>query len=102
MTDARQNIDVALGLARAGFHVFPCHAGGAKAKAPLNPPVMSWPRQSTCEATQVQRWWSAHPNAAIGLAFSGSALIGIESRPGERAFLKTSERPNRPIITGIK
>ena len=58
------NLDLALDLANAGIPVFPCHAGGEKAKAPLTP--NGFLDASTYEM-QIRRWWRKDPDAMPGI-----------------------------------
>ena len=73
------NINVALDLARQGFHVFPCHSSGerSKEKSPLG--VYSWTKECTTDTIQIQKWWSRYPHAAVGLALGKSNLIVVDA-----------------------
>ncbi len=77
MLAASSNAETALGLARAGFAVFPCHPGGEKAKSPM--PFIRWREVSSSSERQVQEWWKKWPNAAIGLDLAKSGLIVIDA-----------------------
>lgn len=80
MTQERvSNLQAALDLARAGYHIFPCRSSGENEKRPLTPPIMEWKEQSTCDVAQVQRWWSTYPQAAIGLDCGKSGLLVIDA-----------------------
>lgn len=84
------NRETALALAAAGFSVFPCHAGGEKAKSPM--PFIKWREASTTNERQIAQWWQKWPAAAIGLDLAKSGLIVIdadrhdESADGVEAF----------------
>ncbi|WP_420992273.1 bifunctional DNA primase/polymerase [Brucella sp. SA075A] len=78
-----QNLETALKLAASGFSVFPCHAGGEKAKSPM--PFIKWREVSTTETTQIRQWWAKWPGAAIGLdlAKCGFVVIDCDRHGGE-------------------
>lgn len=84
------NLETAISLASAGFSVFPCHAGGEKAKSPK--PFIKWREASTTNERQIVQWWQKWPDAAIGLDLAKSGLIVIdadrhdESADGVEAF----------------
>lgn len=82
VADVSQNLDTALRLARAGFSVFPCQSGGAKAKSPM--PFIRWRDASTTIEPQILQWWKKWPDAAVGLDLAKSGLIVIDAdRHGE-------------------
>lgn len=87
---ATDNITTALGLARAGFAVFPCHSGGAKVKQPM--PFIKWREASTTSESQILQWWRKWPDAAVGLDLAKSGLVVIDAdrhdpeRDGVEAF----------------
>ena len=55
------NLDVALAYGRAGMRIFPC----GHSKLPLI--AGSWLSNATCDAKQIQAWWTANPDALVGL-----------------------------------
>jgi hypothetical protein len=78
------NRDLALALARDGVAVFPCQWAGEDAKKPLR--GVYWRKVSTTDARQIERWWTAHPEAlpAIDLAKIGRVVIDCDApRRGE-------------------
>jgi hypothetical protein len=77
MATTADNAATALRLARAGFAVFPCQPGGAKAKQPM--PFIKWREASTCSEAQIRQWWQKWPDAAIGLDLAKSGLIVIDA-----------------------
>ena len=82
MATTADNITVALRLAKAGFAVFPCQSGGAKAKQPM--PFIRWRDASTTAESQILQWWKKWPEAAVGLDLAKSGLIVIDAdRHGE-------------------
>jgi hypothetical protein len=77
MATTADNAATALRLAHAGFAVFPCQPGGAKAKQPM--PFIKWREASTCSEAQIRQWWQKWPDAAIGLDLAKSGLIVIDA-----------------------
>ena len=76
------NLATALALAGAGLSVFPCHAGGDKAKQPM--PFIRWRDVSTTSESQIRQWWQKWPNAAIGLDLGKCGLLVVDAdRHGE-------------------
>ena len=76
------NLDTALALAGAGLSVFPCHAGGDKAKQPM--PFIRWRDASTTSESQIRQWWQKWPDAAIGLDLGKCGLLVVDAdRHGE-------------------
>jgi hypothetical protein len=71
------NGNVALALARAGYSVFPCHAGGEKAKQPM--PFIKWRDVSTTDERTIFAWWQKWPGAAVGIDLAKSRLIVIDA-----------------------
>ena len=72
------NVNMALILSREGFSVFPCFEadeGNHKAKSPR----VKWREASTTNGDAITRWWSAWPNAAIGLDLGKSGLLVIDA-----------------------
>lgn len=61
----------ALGYARRGIRIFPCAPGQ---KTPL--PGCKWKDEATCDEASIRAWWTAHPDANIGLP-TGQAAVGI-------------------------
>jgi len=58
---AFSNLDVALAYARANMRVFPC----AHTKLPLI--AGNWLSNATTDEKQIRAWWTAHPDALVGL-----------------------------------
>lgn len=80
MSDAHQ---AALGLASAGFFVFP-----VRGKQPL----VMWREQSSIDPEQIDRWWGEHPDAGVAVDCGPSNLAVIDvddmlSLPGLSAEL---------------
>lgn len=51
-------------LIREGQPVFPCHAKGEKAKAPMTKHGLN---DATLDLAQIKRWWKSHGDAALGI-----------------------------------
>ena len=62
----------ALRYAELGYRVFPCAPGG---KAPLTKHGF---HDASGDAEQIERWWTQHPSANIGIATEGLVVIDID------------------------
>ena len=58
--------------AKLGYPIFPCAPGK---KTPLTPNGF---KDATTDATQIDRWWTAHPNANVAMATAGLIVIDID------------------------
>lgn len=65
-------LDAALRYAALGYKVFPCIPGE---KAPLTPHGF---QDASTDPTQIEAWWSKHPDANIGLVTTGLLAIDID------------------------
>jgi hypothetical protein len=65
-------LEAALRYAELGYRVFPCVAGG---KVPLTPHGF---QDATTDLTQIEMWWSDHPNANIGMPTAGLLVIDVD------------------------
>ena len=66
------NLDVALRYAKAGFNIFPCGTD----KRPLVP---SWAVEATTDPLCIHSWWTAHPEALIGLPMKAHGLLVFDA-----------------------
>lgn len=67
--------------AAAGMPVFPCHAGGPKAKAPLIPDDF---KSASRDPAVIASWWTQHPGAAVGAALhNGIVVIDLDVKPDQ-------------------
>jgi len=64
--------DAAVQYARLGYRVFPCRPGG---KTPLTPRGF---QDASSDLDKVQFWWTAAPNANIGLCTEGLVVIDCD------------------------
>lgn len=77
------NFALALDLADAGIPVFPCHAGGAKAKAPLTEKGFL---DATTDEMRIRRWWKRFPDAVPGIPTgkpSGISILDLDRKNGK-------------------
>ena len=65
-------IEEATALARRGFAVFPLHPG---TKRPIH---TGWEQLATTSPQRITRWWTATPQANIGIACGPSGLLVID------------------------
>jgi hypothetical protein len=76
-------IDAALAYAARGWHVFPCRPRG---KTPLTAHGV---KDATDDLEQVSAWWTATPDANIGIATgqkSGLVVIDLDGEHAEDAY----------------
>ncbi len=69
--DKMTYISEILNYAQQGNAIFPCRAN---AKAPLLNKGEDWKTAATTDATKIQQWWSANPNAWVGRPERGDEL----------------------------
>ena len=65
-------LDAALAYAARGMYVFPC-----KENQKI-PKTSNGHLDATIDHHRIIAWWSAHPNANIGIALAKSGLIAID------------------------
>ena len=94
-----KNVDEAIAYAEAGFPVFPVHwatlgvcscgDSGCKSKG-KHPRTRNGSHDATCDVAQIRSWWSAWPDASIGLATgraSGIFVVDIDRGDERDGFL---------------
>ena len=65
----------ALSYARKGWKVFPI---SPNLKTPLAALAPQGHKNATSDQTTIDQWWSAHPNANIGLNLEASGLVCVD------------------------
>lgn len=70
-------LEHALALAARGLRVFPLTPG---AKAP--PLIRGFPEAATVEDAQIRQWWTAWPDANIGVAADGLTILDVDVAKG--------------------
>jgi hypothetical protein len=65
-------LEAALRYAELGYRVFPCVPGG---KVPLTPHGF---QDATTDPSQIDSWWTDHPNANIGMPTAGLLVIDVD------------------------
>lgn len=80
MSNRSKLLESALALAQEGMPVFPLVPGG---KTPLTPNGF---KDATTDADQITLWWTATPDANIGMATSGLLVLDVDSKNGKDGF----------------
>lgn len=70
------NGGVALQCIAASVPVFPCIAGGNKAKAPR---LKGWQEAATTDEATVRQWWAQWPDALVGVHLAEAGLLAIDA-----------------------
>ncbi len=65
-------LTAALRYAKLGYRVFPCAPSG---KAPLTAHGF---HDATRDVEQIERWWTQHPRANVGIAAEGMLVVDID------------------------
>lgn len=73
-------LESALSLAQEGMPVFPLVPGG---KTPLTPNGF---KDATTDADQITLWWTANPEANIGMLTAGLLVLDVDSKNGKDGF----------------
>lgn len=84
---------IARWLAERNIRVFPCTPGS---KAPL--PGCRWKEEATDDLAQIDRWWTAHRDANVGVPMKLNGLVAVdvdrdEPDCGWRAFAEGHDIP---------
>ncbi len=117
------NLAAALGYARRGWRVFPCHApvkprrvgfgsaaiiccscGRSKCEAiGKHPATRHGCKDATRDERIIREWWQARPDANIGIATGdGLVVIDVDKRNGGDKTLTKLERKHGKIPDGAK
>jgi hypothetical protein len=81
------NFGVAVRLAEAGIHVFPCDWRPKPAdpeKLSKKPMLDGWREKSTTDTIELVEWWTRWPNALVGIdcAKAGLAVVDLDRHGG--------------------
>lgn len=68
-------LEAALAYGRAGWRIIPCHSSGPKAK---HPRITGWQDAASADEEQIRKWWTAWPDAAIGLPMGQGGTVAID------------------------
>ncbi|AXI45113.1 hypothetical protein C1J03_03115 [Sulfitobacter sp. SK012] len=84
----QRNLEVAKSLASAGLPVFPCRNAANGDKGAKSPLTSDGFKSATTDVDQIERWWSSHPSAVVGVptgAASGISVLDgdIDRKTGE-------------------
>lgn len=100
---ANRMLSAALKYAAIGWKVFPLReTGDIKAPHPMLGEKEGH-RKATDDTAQITAWWSAHPNAGIGVWLQPSGLIAVDIDPknGGDKSLREFEAKHGPLVTEI-
>jgi prepilin-type processing-associated H-X9-DG protein len=89
-------LSAALSYGRQGFRVFPLKNSPT---ADLQKPAESgWQTTATTDGTQITRWWTAQPQAGIGIATDpGLVVLDVDPRKGGRETLEALVAEHGPL-----
>lgn len=89
--NTHDHLSYALAYADLGYAVFPCRPGD---KSPLTEHGF---HDATTDVEQIERWWTASPDANIGIPTAGLLVVDIDGRhnpwPGAERSLEISTGP---------
>lgn len=88
MTQQKTMLDYALAYINIGWHVLPLTP---KTKQPLSRLVTNGVHGATNDPDTVRKWWTAAPDAGIGVAVLPSGLVAVDVDPRNGGF-ETMER----------
>ena len=88
MTQQKTMLDYALAYINIGWHVLPLTP---KTKQPLSRLVTNGVHGATNDPDVVRKWWTAAPDAGIGVAVLPSGLVAVDVDPRNGGF-ETMER----------
>lgn len=77
-SDSWSTLDYALAYAAIGWHVFPLAKG---MKKPLGRLVPRGHLEATTDEARIRAWWTAEPEAGIGVAMQPSRLVTVDVDP---------------------
>lgn len=88
MTQSKTMLDYALAYINIGWHVLPLTP---RTKQPLSRLVTNGVHGATNDPDTVRKWWTAAPDAGIGVAVLPSGLVAVDVDPRNGGF-ETMER----------
>jgi putative DNA primase/helicase len=96
-------LEPALGYARRGWPVFPCHWAGEQRKRPL---IERGLLGATRDEAQIRDWWGRWPNALIGIPTgraTGFVVLDVDTKGAVNGFDTLAELgfailPNTPMV----
>lgn len=93
-------VNIALGYAARGWHVFPLREGS---KWPAGRLVPRGQNDATSDPDVIAKWWAERPNANIGIACKPSGLLGVDldvkhGRDGVSAWAEVAARANGGVL----
>jgi putative DNA primase/helicase len=102
-SDAGTLLDAALGCARRGLAVFPCHWAGERRKGPV---IERGLLAATRDETQIRDWWRRWPNALIGIPTgcgTGFVVLDVDIKGAVNGFDTLAELgfgilPDTPMV----
>lgn len=105
MPDPNSNrmLAAALKYAAIGWYVFPLRETG-DIKAPHGTlGKHEGHKKASIDPAQIKAWWTAHPNAGIGVWLQKSGLIAVDIDPknGGDASLREYEAKNGPLVSEV-
>ena len=75
-------IDAALYYAARGYPVFPCVPGYKR------PATENGYKDATTDPVEIREWWTANPNANIGIATEGMLVVDVDVKKGPNAWFE--------------
>lgn len=100
MTAEKTMLDYALAYINIGWHVLPLIP---KTKQPLSRLVPNGVHGATNDPDVVRRWWTAEPNAGIGVAVLPSGLVAVDVDPRNGGFetMERLEAQHGPLVSDV-
>ena len=87
MTSHNEMLEAAIYYANLGFRVLPVRP---RNKIPL---ISGWPEKATTDAATITKWWTATPNANIGIATGKNSNLFVLDIDGPKGAESMTGRP---------
>jgi hypothetical protein len=96
MTTQRSLIGAALGYARTGWPVFPCHPGSKQ------PATRNGFHDATTDPAQIRQWWRRDPdrNVAIATGAPGPDVVDVDNRPDGNGYAALNRAKRAGLADG--